>query len=696
MSTIKISQLPNASLPLSGSESVPMVQNGVTKKASVAALSSFVNVKSYGAVGDGVADDTLAVQAAINASDGVFFPTGTYKLTAAVTLKANNTVFGEGASSVILYTGTAATQGAFFTNSGSATAYINNITIRDLKFLGQVASLGFNEFIHLISMNGVRNCLIEHCVVEGFRGDGIYIGSGDLAGQERHNINVTIRDCYIDGINKDNRNGISVIDGAGITIENNYITRTSRSNMPGAIDIEPDSNTYHVIRDISILNNYISNIGGNVAAVSVFLPGVNYTTPPYGFNISGNYIENLDGLFGSSAVFFNYAVSGGLSESTAQFGIRYTNNVFRPGAARAIVVFNANDIVFEGNTIIGGGTSLIGFTPNVNVLDCTLRSNMFSDVQPAVGGAALQIFTCSRLTLDGNVFKNCGNPAGPGGGGAIIFSTGTSSALKLINNNIVSNDGSTVVAMYNDGSHTFDPDTNIFLNNNIAAGTVNFRLGSNVTPFSLGLNVPPSSWNYNYKVVEGGSSIGQGWVGFRNDSSASLLGSNCYYDGTNWRYKFNAAASFVEQENGFFVWNVATAGLAGDPITFAQPLSLNSLGLGIGTVASVYPLQVDGGAGNAAGFESNSGTVQITATDGTVTQYVGYANATSALHGTATNHNLSLIANNSVKMTVKATGQVNFEPLGSAPSGAAAGDVYYNSGTNKLQVYNGTSWVDLH
>jgi len=27
---------------------------------------------------------------------------------------------------------------------------------------------------------------------------------------------------------------------------------------------------------------------------------------------------------------------------------------------------------------------------------------------------------------------------------------------------------------------------------------------------------------------------------------------------------------------------------------------------------------------------------------------------------------------------------------------ASAGMVIYNSSTNKLQVYNGTSWVDLH
>jgi hypothetical protein len=45
---------------------------------------------------------------------------------------------------------------------------------------------------------------------------------------------------------------------------------------------------------------------------------------------------------------------------------------------------------------------------------------------------------------------------------------------------------------------------------------------------------------------------------------------------------------------------------------------------------------------------------------------------------------------------VKPTGQVRFVPLSADPSGEEAGDVYYNSTTNKLRVYNGTAWVDLH
>jgi hypothetical protein len=49
------------------------------------------------------------------------------------------------------------------------------------------------------------------------------------------------------------------------------------------------------------------------------------------------------------------------------------------------------------------------------------------------------------------------------------------------------------------------------------------------------------------------------------------------------------------------------------------------------------------------------------------------------------------------RVRAKATGSVRFVPLTADPaSGNEAGDVYYNSSTNKLRVYNGTSWVDLH
>jgi hypothetical protein len=51
--------------------------------------------------------------------------------------------------------------------------------------------------------------------------------------------------------------------------------------------------------------------------------------------------------------------------------------------------------------------------------------------------------------------------------------------------------------------------------------------------------------------------------------------------------------------------------------------------------------------------------------------------------------------NNTERARIKSTGQLRFVPLSADPSGAETGDVYYNSSTNKLRVYNG-AWVDLH
>lgn len=64
---------------------------------------NYINVKSsvYGAVGNGIADDTTAIQAALTAAkpgNVVYFPPGTYKITAVLTLTAGVTL--QGASGV--------------------------------------------------------------------------------------------------------------------------------------------------------------------------------------------------------------------------------------------------------------------------------------------------------------------------------------------------------------------------------------------------------------------------------------------------------------------------------------------------------------------------------------------------------------------------------------------------------------------
>ncbi|MBP2232847.1 hypothetical protein J2847_006181 [Azospirillum agricola] len=64
-------------------------------------LSDAVSVKDFGAVGDGMVDDTVAIQAALTSAKAVTVPPGTYRITNTLTLAHGRTLSGAGQSSVI-------------------------------------------------------------------------------------------------------------------------------------------------------------------------------------------------------------------------------------------------------------------------------------------------------------------------------------------------------------------------------------------------------------------------------------------------------------------------------------------------------------------------------------------------------------------------------------------------------------------
>jgi hypothetical protein len=71
---------------------------GAVQRTVESKLQDVVSVKDFGAVGDGVTDDTAAIQAALTAAYAVYFPAGNYRINGSINLRTGNSLQGAGPS----------------------------------------------------------------------------------------------------------------------------------------------------------------------------------------------------------------------------------------------------------------------------------------------------------------------------------------------------------------------------------------------------------------------------------------------------------------------------------------------------------------------------------------------------------------------------------------------------------------------
>ncbi len=74
---------------------------GAVTRTSTDKFGDMISVKDFGAVGDGVADDTEAFQKALAVHDAVYIPPGTYLITGTIALEPYKALIGAGQSSII-------------------------------------------------------------------------------------------------------------------------------------------------------------------------------------------------------------------------------------------------------------------------------------------------------------------------------------------------------------------------------------------------------------------------------------------------------------------------------------------------------------------------------------------------------------------------------------------------------------------
>lgn len=475
-------------------------------KATYSMISGAVgNVLDYGADPTGVANSTAAFNAALAANNSVFVPAGTYAVKNITGIRSGSELFGVGDASILKLTDRTADSHVLDINHNTFNTVYTGVYVHDLQLQGSAATPVFEEQCHLIAMTGVTNGIFERIKFFAFCGDGFYIGSGDGA-VEHHNNSITVRDCVFDGVNKENRNGISVIDCNDLLVDNCYFVNTTKSTMPGAIDIEPDGNLYHVVKNITVSNSRFFNIGGNFATIGVLL-AIDFDTAPTGFYFINNYMEQCNTGFS-----FRYDKVGGVTESTNSFGFNVVSNTVK-NCNSPFRVFNVKDCSIINNQFnVVSDAALVSYnTANDNAIDVVISNNLFYKVG-SVEGSGLIVYTATRVTITGNEFNDCGVGT-VGLSNAINFNTGTSSSVTISNNNFVTPNGTTLVAIQKEAGHTFTPVNNIRSQNRFSGLTTNFdwRIGDPI----YGSAVPTTgAWIVNDRVFNSAPAAGQpeGWV----------------------------------------------------------------------------------------------------------------------------------------------------------------------------------------
>ena len=236
-----------------------------------------VSVKDFGAVGDGVTDDTAAIQAALTANTNVFIPAGTYKITAAISLDGLNyrELVGSSRDGVTLnYTGD---NYAFVINSSDT---VNGVVIclkfENLHIVGTSSALGAFK----IRASRLHTFKRIHC--EGFTNTLAKVFDSDSSSDYSWGHN--LEDFYINNC-AGAKAGFWVNNYTHMTLKHCYVNTSTTygfmigSGMSGVL-INPAADNL-VVNGIVVTTGAVESVNG---------------APSHGLEIISPHIESFTGV----------------------------------------------------------------------------------------------------------------------------------------------------------------------------------------------------------------------------------------------------------------------------------------------------------------------------------------------------------------------------------------------------------------
>lgn len=416
---------------------------GATSRTVESKLRESVSVKDFGAVGDGVADDTAAIQSALNVSGGVYFPVGIYRVISTLKVKSSTYITGQGTSSIVILANGVNTH--VFENENYASGTNENITFDGLIINGNVANQTNNGTMnkHGIRMKSVRKLFVKNCVILNVGTDCINliecnypkIISNELYGAYNHA--VTFQQC--DGLLGDS----NVIHDCGSKTDALGFTSSGHAFIGVNVacnDVILNGNYVYNMGDSCLRNERAgsgwvisNNLVVNSGKDSIKIMGVSGSdTRPVANVISGNVVINAgnDGIvaIGKCVVSGNYVYGTGKNTAGAATGKWFTS------ASGIKVAFNSNvDKSYQAQ--ITGNYCVDGLYAGIYVSgvgDVSVRGNFCA----LNGNSGIAVFDSSQVTVDGNDCWDNGVYASSFGSGvrSSLFGAGPQENTSIRNN----------------------------------------------------------------------------------------------------------------------------------------------------------------------------------------------------------------------------------------------------------------------
>ena len=322
-------------------------------------LGESVSVKDFGAVGDGVTDDTAAIQAALNATRGIVrFPTGTYAVSSTLVLPNDTRIIGEGAGAYFQgdgydritviqpsagFSGTEVIRADPADNSPSS-IYRFGISIQDItidmtnKTTSQITGILLNSVTNTETFSNIR-------IINNDSGIALYIGqSANVSSLESDGLvfqniytlwktggpTTTLPVLRIDSANEVAFYGCKfqgpdassagtaaalIVAGSGHTVNDVSFTDCSFTGMETGVKIESYAGASQGARWIRVNNSMFEGPKYGVQSVGVATKPIQFCTfrdNRHQGTQSGGYTYNFQAYTNNSSITFDdYIPSGG-------------------------------------------------------------------------------------------------------------------------------------------------------------------------------------------------------------------------------------------------------------------------------------------------------------------------------------------------------------------------------------------------